>query len=98
MTNRFEDLWAAAANDGAACPCGVESPRRGDGGEELDHLMNAWHVERAGHIECALILEQAGQMIALLLADADTDVSPERRRRATRLIRTIRALRDDSRA
>jgi len=96
MTNRFEDLWATAADDGAACPCGVESPRSDDvEREELGLLMNAWHIERAGHIECALALEQAGRMIALLLAEAD--VSPARRRRAKRLIVTIRALRDASR-
>ncbi len=95
MTNRFEDLWATAASDGAVCPCGVGSPRvDADDREELDLLMNAWHTERAGHIECALALQQAGRMIALLLADAD--VSPARRRRAKRLIGTIRALRDES--
>ena len=90
MTSRFDELWSAAAGDGASSLAGVVLGRSG-GEAEADDLLDAWYRERADRIECSLVLDKALRLLAGLLADGE--VSPRRRRQATRLIRVIEDVR-----
>ena len=83
MTNRFEDLWNSA-DDGASSPVG---PMLHHDEAEFDGLLDAWYLERQHSIEFEILLAESRKMIRRLLAEAD--VSPESRRTARRLIRTI---------
>lgn len=90
MTNRFEDLWSSAADDGASSLVGVYTSRQPDLGAEVDHLLDAWLRERTVRIEYSLVLEQVQRVIAGLLAESE--ITPRRRREASRLIRAIRVV------
>lgn len=94
MKRRFDDLWSSAPHDGASCPVRVIAARPEDG-EEADLMIDAWYRERAVSIECSLLLDQARQMIANLLAD--DRVTPERQRQARRLLRVMRDAQSDGR-
>ena len=90
MSNcRFDDLWSAAAHDGASCPIGFSGNRPGrNASSDVDELMDAWFQERTDRIECSLILEQAGKLLSGLLAEGTA--SPKKRREACRVLRAIR--------
>jgi hypothetical protein len=90
MNRRFEDLWDRAADDGASCPVGVST---GASGAELDQLLDAWYRERTQRIEGSLVLDQAQQLLARLVAEEG--LNPRRRRQAGRVLRAIRGLQGD---
>jgi len=91
MKSRLNDLWSSAANDGASCPVGVFATRPNDDAE-VDQLLDAWYRERKDRIECSLVLDEAQRLISHLLADGE--ITPKRRRQASRLIRAIRNVRN----
>ena len=93
MTNRFEDLWSSAADDGASSPVGVYTSQP-DLGAEVDHLLDAWLRERTVRIEYSLVLEQVQRVIAGLLTESE--INPRRRREASRLIRAIRVVQKEA--
>ena len=85
MTARFEDLWNSA-DDGACSP--VQVFATGSNANEVDHLIDAWYRERSDRIECSLLLDQARRLINGFLADGE--ISPLRRRQATRFLKVSR--------
>jgi hypothetical protein len=85
MTGRFEDLWNSA-DDGASSPVRVFAT--GTSADEVDHLIDAWFRERSDRIECSLLLDQARRLIHGLLAEGE--MTPLRRRQATRFLRASR--------
>jgi hypothetical protein len=89
MTDRFEDLWSSAADDGASCLARAYATESSD---DIDQLLDAWYRERSVRIEYALVLEQAHRLITRLLADHE--LTTRRRREARRVLLAIRKVRD----
>ncbi len=83
MNRRFNDLETIAASQRAMTH--VVAPATG---EEMENLLGAWSCERAGRIECSLLLDRASRMILRMLADGE--ITPKRRRQARRVVRIIR--------
>ena len=81
--NRFEDFWKSA-NDGASTPVGPMSALHDD---ETSDLFDAWILERQNSVEFAILLKEAREMIARLLAEQSG--SDARRRKARRLMQII---------
>ncbi len=84
IKNRLEDLWNSA-DDGASCPIGALANRSE---AEFEELLDAWYLERQNSIEFEILLQESRRLIERLLAE--TDVSESRRKRARRLLRTIK--------
>jgi len=84
ISNRLEDLWSSAANDGASTPMG---PSTVSSDAEVDELLDAWFLERHKCIEFEMLLKQSRKIIAWLLANGVD--APENRRRAQRFLREI---------
>jgi len=83
-TNRLEDLWHNAADDGATTPL---RPPTLTTEADIEELLDAWYLERQKCIEIEMLLKQSRKMIARLLADGVGE--PEVRRKARRLLREI---------
>ena len=84
MNNRLEDLWNSA-DDGASSPIGTLANRSES---DFDDLLDAWFLERRNSIEFEILLDESRRLIERLLAEAEVPTSG--RRRARRLIRTIK--------
>ncbi len=84
MTNRFEDIWRSAADDGASYPL-VPVACRNEA--EVDEIMDAWSRERSHSIEYEMLLGQSRKLLARLLRSGSASDSD--RRRARRLMRSI---------
>jgi hypothetical protein len=89
MNRRVDDLWATAASDGASTPVGIVAVTH----TEIEELVDAWSRERTGRIESSLVLEEAGRLLARLLAEVPLE--PIRRRQTKRVLRAIRQLEND---
>jgi len=90
MTGRFENLWEAAAGDGASSPVGVARPEC-----EFDALMDAWFRERQDCIESRLYLDEAWRLLRQIMRE--DQVPLPLRRRAKHLLLAIRAVRESER-
>ncbi len=82
--NRLEDLWNSA-DDGASAPIGTLANRPES---DFDELLDAWFLERRNSIEFEMLLDESRRLIERLIAEADLSTSG--RRRARRLLRTIK--------
>jgi hypothetical protein len=87
MIGQLENLLKTTPGDGARTPLGAGRPEF-----ELDALLDAWFRERHDSVECQLCLDETWQLL-LELVDQDR-MTPSLRRRAKKLIRTIRSLQD----
>ena len=83
MTNRLEELWMSA-DDGAFAPVGPPGIRTE---ADLEHLLDAWSIERRNTIECEIVLDESLKLIKRLLYE--TEMSPTRRKQARRLLKAI---------
>ncbi len=88
MNNRFDDLLATAADDGASALNGVATSRSK---ADAEQLMQAWCIERQNSIECSLFLDQASQLLLSILHEGE--ISDTNRRKGRSLLRVIREAR-----
>jgi hypothetical protein len=85
MSNRFEDLLATAAEDGASTPTGLYPFRNG---AEFEQLMEAWYIERQKSIESSLLLDRVHQLLTRILHDGE--VTETSRRKTLDLLHAIK--------
>ena len=83
MTNRVEDLWQSAPNDGASAPIGPTPARTG---VEFEQIMDAWFLERGRSVESELLLERSRKFLKRVMART---ASVGERREIRGLIRAI---------
>lgn len=88
MIRHFNDLLMAAAHDGASAAISVCST---SSTSDVDQLMDAWYRERQERIEAGLLLEQACRVLSRIVSDGE--ITTANRRKATRLLLTMKAAR-----